>query len=78
MGTIASRPGRFGQGERGESVAAFRSAETGEVILRRSRLKARRRGLVPRRLQPEGGSAQKHPPVNAETPQQRRVTRLTH
>jgi hypothetical protein len=58
-------------GARWQPVAAFRSAEKDESILRRSRLKARRRGLVPRRLQPEGGSAQKRPSFNAETPQPR-------
>ena len=53
----------------GVVVVAFRIAETEEVISRLSRLKARRRWLVPRRLQPEGGSARKHPSGNAETPQ---------
>jgi hypothetical protein len=50
-------------------LAPFRSAETGEPVSRRSRLTARRRGLVPRRLQPEGGSARKRPAVDAETVQ---------
>jgi hypothetical protein len=34
MGTIASRPGRFGQGERWLPGAAFRQAGYGAAILR--------------------------------------------